>query len=61
MVNMNLDATFAAARKRLDEYINRVVGQKLRRQREADQRSRNLTKTGAASVECGSGTTQQEQ
>ena len=56
---MNLDAAFAAAARRVNEYINRVVGQKLRRMREADQRSRSLTKTGAASVKCGSGTTNQ--
>lgn len=35
---MDLDALIAAARKRLHQRINRIVGQKLRRQREEDER-----------------------
>ena len=31
---MNLDAVFAAARLRLYAYINRIIGQKLRLERE---------------------------
>jgi hypothetical protein len=35
---MDFDALIAAARRRLHERINRIVGQKLRRQREEDER-----------------------
>lgn len=33
-MKFDLDAVFAAARKRLEAYINRIVAQKLRRLRE---------------------------
>jgi hypothetical protein len=35
---MDLDQVFAAARRRLHEWINRSVAQRLRREREREQR-----------------------
>lgn len=37
MIIDDLDAVFAAARARLHAYINRVIAQKLRREREKKQ------------------------
>ena len=50
LAGMDIEREFAAATKRIDEYINRCVGQKLRRARERSTVAAQLTKTAGSGV-----------